>query len=42
MHGLGRGIRANSANLFGRGTTMWLVVYIEGPLLLLQTSRWFS
>src|SRR6218665_3341400 len=21
---------------------MWFVVYIEGPLLLFQTSRWFS
>jgi len=28
MHGLGHGIRANPVSLFGRGTTMWLMVYI--------------
>jgi len=39
MQELDCGIRANPLSLFGRGTTMWLVVYIEG--LLFQTSRWF-
>jgi len=36
---LEHGTRANPVSLFGRSTTMWLVVYIEG--LLFQTSRWF-
>jgi len=29
---MGRGIRANPASLFGKGTTMRLLVYTEGPL----------
>jgi len=37
---LERGIRENLVSLFGRGTNMSLVVYIEG--LLFQTSRWFG
>src|SRR6218665_222772 len=42
MHGLGHGIRANPVNLFGTGTPMWFVASVEGPILLFQTSRWFS
>src|SRR6218665_3297485 len=42
IHVLGRWIHAHPVSLFGMGTTKSLVVYIEGPLLLFQTSRWFS
>src|SRR6218665_1816874 len=42
IHVLIRWIHAHPVSLFGMGTTKSLVVYIEGPLLLFQTSRWLA